>query len=364
MSRSRILIAVLCAFAIQACSDDHEPTSPSRLQPGARHADIQPTAFTDHFDGPTIDPFWSTFEQYGSLSFTTDHANSAPTSLAFAASAAPSNSGPNMIISHAFGSPTKGTFSVYFYDAAPGQQTLYEMMELDNSTQPGVLAVIGTNDFDALCYASRLDVSPGNSIGEGANCGSFPQAQTTHVQRTLGWHFLTIKVEANDVVFSIDGDVTFTAPGDYAFDSVQIFVSGPYWRPTTTGYFDDFSFTPLAPPAFPFAGFFSPVQNLPTRNAAKSGSAVPLRFSLGGDRGLGVVAPGYPVVQQTSCDTNAPTNDIQETVAAGNSALSYDAATDTYTYVWKTLKSWAGTCQRLTVQLTDGTSHSADFYFK
>jgi hypothetical protein len=30
---------------------------------------------------------------------------------------------------------------------------------------------------------------------------------------------------------------------------------------------------------------------------------------------------------------------------AGNSGVQYDAASDTYTYVWKTDKGWAGTCR-------------------
>lgn len=37
---------------------------------------------------------------------------------------------------------------------------------------------------------------------------------------------------------------------------------------------------------FPFNGFFLPVNNLPTFNAMKAGAAVPVKFSLGGARGL------------------------------------------------------------------------------
>jgi hypothetical protein len=40
------------------------------------------------------------------------------------------------------------------------------------------------------------------------------------------------------------------------------------------------------------------------------------------------------------------------------------AATNTYTYVWKTDKSWAGTCRQLTVRVNDGTDHLANFKFK
>lgn len=63
------------------------------------------------------------------------------------------------------------------------------------------------------------------------------------------------------------------------------------------------------------------------------------------------------------CDAGAPTDPIEVTVAAGGSSLSYDALTDTYTYVWKTDKAWANTCRLLNVTLIDGTQHLASFKF-
>jgi hypothetical protein len=32
-------------------------------------------------------------------------------------------------------------------------------------------------------------------------------------------------------------------------------------------------------------------------------------------------------------------------------------------YVWKTEKSWAGSCRQLNVRLIDGTEHKANFRF-
>jgi hypothetical protein len=51
-------------------------------------------------------------------------------------------------------------------------------------------------------------------------------------------------------------------------------------------------------------------------------------------------------------------------VNAGSSSLQYDAATDTYVYVWKTRKGWAGTCRQLIVRLDDGTDYVAKLRFK
>ncbi|HLF74887.1 MAG TPA: PxKF domain-containing protein [Anaerolineales bacterium] len=114
---------------------------------------------------------------------------------------------------------------------------------------------------------------------------------------------------------------------------------------------------------FNFSGFFQPVDNLPTLNKVKAGAAVPVKFSLGGDQGLAVFAAGYPLSTRIDCDSSSSQDAIEQTVTAGGSSLSYDPTTDTYTYVWKTDKSWAGTCRQLTVKLSDGSEHIANFRF-
>jgi hypothetical protein len=115
-------------------------------------------------------------------------------------------------------------------------------------------------------------------------------------------------------------------------------------------------------PAFPFTGFLSPVDNPPTINEVHAGQAIPIKFSLGSDQGLNILAVGYPSVQQVNCATGAPINSATETDTAGNSGLQ-DNGGGNYTYVWKTSKASAGTCQVFTLGLTDGTFHSADFQY-
>ena len=117
-------------------------------------------------------------------------------------------------------------------------------------------------------------------------------------------------------------------------------------------------------PTFPFTGFFSPVANAPALNGVKAGSAVPMVFSLGGNQGLGIFASGYPVAQQVSCSTGVSTDITADTVSAGGSTLTYDPQSNTYTYVWKTQKNWAGTCQQFVMRLSDGSYHMANFQFK
>jgi dipeptidyl aminopeptidase/acylaminoacyl peptidase len=116
-------------------------------------------------------------------------------------------------------------------------------------------------------------------------------------------------------------------------------------------------------PDYNFAGFFQPVDNLPTLNIVSAGRAIPVKFSLDGFQGFNIFAPGYPSSIEVSCGTTAG-DAIEQIVTAGSSSLSYDAGTDQYTYVWKTEKAWTGTCRTLVIKLDEGTYHQANFRFK
>ena len=114
---------------------------------------------------------------------------------------------------------------------------------------------------------------------------------------------------------------------------------------------------------FDFAGFFAPVDDLPVLNSVKAGRAIPVKFSLGGDQGLDIFAAGYPKSRSIDCDSQAPVDAIETTVDnAGNSTLTYDQSSQRYQFVWKTDKAWAG-CRLLTLKLSDGTTHLANFKF-
>jgi hypothetical protein len=115
---------------------------------------------------------------------------------------------------------------------------------------------------------------------------------------------------------------------------------------------------------FAFTGFFDPIENRPALNVAKAGRAIPVKFSLAGNQGLGILAAGYPKSQQIACDSSAAINDLDSTTTAGESDLHYDSALDQYTYVWKTNPAWANTCRQLIVGLSDGSLHRADFRFR
>ena len=117
---------------------------------------------------------------------------------------------------------------------------------------------------------------------------------------------------------------------------------------------------------YDFGGFLAPVASAPVLNSVKSGSALPIKFSLGGDKGSDILATGSPTSKSLTCPESPTVADIGEaaTSTAGNSGLTYDASTATYTYVWKTDKSWANTCRTFVLRLANGSEYTANFQFK
>ncbi len=111
---------------------------------------------------------------------------------------------------------------------------------------------------------------------------------------------------------------------------------------------------------YAFTGFFAPVDNPPALNKVNGGQNIAVKFSLGSNFGLGILASGYPVSQQINCTTGALIGSAEPTTS--NQGLTY--AGGQYSYGWKTEKSWDGTCRLFTLRLADGTDHTALFKFK
>ncbi|WP_454699944.1 PxKF domain-containing protein [Arthrobacter humicola] len=85
---------------------------------------------------------------------------------------------------------------------------------------------------------------------------------------------------------------------------------------------------------------------------------------MGGDFGLNILQAGSPTSVPVTCDTGAPVAEVETTTTAGSSSLSYDAASGTYSYIWKTDKAWADSCRMFQLVLTDGTKHTAAFKYR
>lgn len=182
----------------------------------------------------------------------------------------------------------------------------------------------------------------------------------------------TATFDAATVCFSYDPS-SFTTPE--ASLRLLHYVGGSWVDTTSSGYPDTTnhricgavtSFSPFAiagrPPVM-FSGFFAPVDNSPTVNSVKAGSAVPVKFGLGGNLGLSIFAPASPSSQAVTCASGATVDAIEQTVSPGAATLSYDSTSNTYGYVWKTDKAWRG-CRKLTLAFYDGTTRSATFSFR
>jgi hypothetical protein len=121
---------------------------------------------------------------------------------------------------------------------------------------------------------------------------------------------------------------------------------------------------------FKFDCFRQPVDNNGVFNTVKAGSAIPVKFSLFGNKGLSIFAPlpepkvgFYPMATQVTCPKAMAMDAVEEIVAASNSGLTYDSSIDQYNYVWKTTSTMATKCYRLDVKFIDGETKSAYFNF-
>jgi hypothetical protein len=206
---------------------------------------------------------------------------------------------------------------------------------------PNVAAFV-INDPPTVNAGGPYTVQDGGSVTLTAT-GTDPEGQPL----TYAWDL------DNNGTFETPGQsVTFSAaPGIYTV-KVQVTDNGGLTATAST----------TVSVLFNWAGFFQPIDNLPTINTVNAGRAIPTKFSLGGDKGLNIFAAGYPISTKVSCTSGASQDEVESTVTAGNSSLSYGSGQ--YNYVWKTEKSWAGTCRLLVVKLIDGTEHQAMFKFK
>jgi photosystem II stability/assembly factor-like uncharacterized protein len=113
------------------------------------------------------------------------------------------------------------------------------------------------------------------------------------------------------------------------------------------------------PPPFEFAGFRAPLGNGTAPATENAGRAIPVKFSLGANYGTGILADGYPQSVRIDCTTLAPIGGATPTTGG---PLEY--ADGQYSYTWKTVKSWGGTCRQFQVKFTDNRTYTANFSFK
>ncbi|MBO0720910.1 MAG: PxKF domain-containing protein, partial [Blastocatellia bacterium] len=102
-----------------------------------------------------------------------------------------------------------------------------------------------------------------------------------------------------------------------------------------------------------FSGFFPPLN----KDSYNAGSTIPVKFSLGSNLGLDILASGSPASRQINCSSNSCGGTIgtgQWEPTQSVPGLQYDPVDNQYIFNWKTSSSWSGTCRELDVTLRDG----------
>ena len=120
-------------------------------------------------------------------------------------------------------------------------------------------------------------------------------------------------------------------------------------------------------------GFLGGVADEPSLNLVNGGANRDMEFTLGGNQGLDILASDSPYSRQVDCNTLRTVDPSSPFItprpipvpaqSPGNTGLDYDAAEDVYTYPWKTLKEWNGSCREFVLTRRDGVQHRAYFRF-
>lgn len=241
-----------------------------------------------------------------------------------------------------------------------------DVLDYDTSFKPTAQDVlfepngVRSSDHDPVVVGlNPVNVAPSSDAG-----GPYSVIEGDSV--TLG--ATGVDPEGTPVTFTwdLDGNGTFETPGqNVTFSSAGLVA--PAVRTVTVRVTDAFGFSSVDEATvavlYDFAGFFRPVRNPPAVNRVEAGDEVQLKFSLNGNHGLRVFAAGSPTIQFVSCTTWQPTGDAVTANPAGRSKLEYSKGSDRYTYEWKTIKSWAGSCGQLRLTFNDGTTRTALFRF-
>jgi hypothetical protein len=103
---------------------------------------------------------------------------------------------------------------------------------------------------------------------------------------------------------------------------------------------------------YPFSGFFAPVSG--GLADLRPGDSLPLKFSLGADYGLDVLAGATQ--QQSDCASGA----LLGAPSAASGTFTYNTSLGRYLYDWSSDKAWSGTCRAVILTLRDGTTHRVD----
>lgn len=221
----------------------------------------------------------------------------------------------------------------------------------DGAVGTGTLAVTVANVAPTVTGFTAPDELP---IGSGGAVAWVTGVQFTDPAFAVDGPYVTTINCGNGQVADEAGRCTYATVGSYLIAVTVADKDGGVSAPLTREVRVRYS----------FSGFFQPVENLPYRNIARAGTSIPVRFSLGGDRGLNIFQPGFPTSVETECDMTVAADRVERQRRTTLSELTYSPQRAEYTYMWKTDKAWEGSCRVLILRFADGTEGRANFQFK
>ncbi len=189
--------------------------------------------YVDGFEGQNINSFWKPVTISGFISLSSEQVHSGNQSVKFTST----NTGLDKWIhlDHMFDTPVYGRTSVWAYDSGADRiSSNYIYFQVWNSHSANDVLALGTYDYD---------------LGPGQNGSVYyyqPDGQhslPTAIDRTGGWHEWVIDSQPDGVSLLADGTKVYSSPHGQPFDTVNLFLFGPSWRPAWETYFDDFSVT-------------------------------------------------------------------------------------------------------------------------
>ena len=218
------------------------------------------------------------------------------------------------------------TFDVTAFDGAGNSSTFHDTYQVVDSVPPTItLRTPAAPDGDRLPafvlgqqVAADYSCSDGTGSGIAFCAGPVPSGARIDTT-TVGVHAFSVRA------------------GDFAHNLVS--VSRAYGV------------------VYPFEGFAAPLVLLPALAPVSAGDQVPVKFTLHGDRGSGVVSAASS--QQVDCSSLTPLDDW----TAARGSTTYSAGPDRYTLQWQSERSWVGTCRQLALTLDDGSTHRANVRF-
>lgn len=150
---------------------------------------------------------------------------------------------------------------------------------------------------------------------------------------------------------SVDGNRN----GVYYYDAASAF-------PTDSYRDSNYWVTPLWTPKYTLSGFYHPVDMGGVYNTVKGGATVPLKFEVfwGDTEQTDISVVDRFEVTPIACPNATAMTDGIEFTATGGTTLRYDGTAGQFIQNWQTPKK-SGTCYKVTMFTTDGSSISANF---